>query len=111
MIEAGAYELTNEEMLDSIKAAHIEIKKVCEFIKNIQNEIGKPKFEYKKFEVDSEIYNIIAENFGKRMYEDVQAPDKIERDEKLSKLTEDVKAWYLEKYGEEKLNEDKSQII
>ena len=110
MIEAGAYELTNEEMLNSIKTAHIEIKKICEFIQNIKNEIGKPKFEYKKFVVDEEIYEIISNEFKDRMYQDVQAVDKIERDDKLSKLTEDVNEWYKLKFGEEKLEEDKSKI-
>ena len=110
MIEAGAYELTNEEMLKAIKEAHVEIKKVCEFIKNMQNEIGKPKFEYKSFAVNEEVYNVIAEEFGERMKADVQTPDKPERDEKIDKLSEDVKAWYVEKFGEEKAEEDKTDI-
>ena len=98
MIEAGAYELTNEEMLNAIKTAHVEIKRVCEFIKNMQAEIGKPKFEYTKFEVNEEVYNLIAENFGERMKQDVQTPDKPERDEKIDLLTKDVIAWYEENY-------------
>jgi len=110
MIEAGAYELTNEEMLDSIKAAHVEIKKICEFIQKIQKEIGKPKFEYTKFEVDEEIYELIYNEFKDRMYTDVQTPDKIDRDNNLAKLTEDVHNWYQEKFGEEKLEEDKAKI-
>ena len=110
MIEAGAYELTNEEMLNAIKTAHVEIKKVCEFIKNMQAEIGKPKFEYTKFEVNEEVYNLIAENFGERMKQDVQTPDKPERDEKIDLLTKDVIAWYEEKFGEEKAAEDKTAI-
>ena len=110
MIEAGAYELTNEEMLNAIKTAHVEIKKVCEFIKNMQAEIGKPKFEYTKFEVNEEVYNLIAENFGERMKQDVQTPDKPERDEKIDLLTKDVIAWYEEKFGEEKVAEDKTAI-
>ena len=110
MIEAGAYELTNEEMLNSIKTAHVEIKKICEFIQKIKDEIGKPKFEYKSFAVDEEIYKIVSEEFKTRMYNDVQAVDKIERDEKLSKLTEDVNEWYKEKFGEEKFEEDKVGI-
>ena len=110
MIEAGAYELTNEEMLEAIKTAHIEIKKICEFISNIKNEIGKPKFEYKSFAVDEEIYEVIYNEFKDRMYQDVQTADKIERDAKMDKLTEDVKVWYGEKFGEEKLEEDKTQI-
>ena len=110
MIEAGAYELTNEEMLTAIKTAHVEIKKVCEFIQTMKDEIGKPKFEYKSFAVNEEVYDVIAAEFGERMKQDVQTPDKPERDAKIDALTEDVKAWYVEKFGEEKAEEDKSDI-
>ncbi len=110
MIEAGADEIPDNIMLDAIKTAHVEIKRICEFIQNIKNEIGKPKFEYKSFAVNEEIYEIIAGEFSERMKQDVQTPDKPERDEKIDKLTEEVKAWYQEKYGEEKLEEDKSAI-
>ena len=110
MIEAGADEIPDETMLEAIKKAHVEIKKICEFISNIKNEIGKPKFEYKSAAVDENIYNEIAEQFGKRMYDDVQTADKIERDNKIDVFTNDVKVWYAEKYGEEKAEEDKAQI-
>ncbi len=110
MIEAGADEIPDNIMLDAIKTAHVEIKRICEFIQNIKNEIGKTKFEYKSFAVNEEIYEIIAGEFSERMKQDVQTPDKPERDEKIDKLTEEVKAWYQEKYGEEKLEEDKTAI-
>lgn len=110
MIEAGAYELTNEEMLTAIKTAHVEIKRICEFIQKMKDEIGKPKFEYKSFAVNEEVYEIIASEFAERMKNDVQTPDKPERDAKIDKLTEDVKIWYAEKFGEEKAEEDKTAI-
>jgi len=110
MIEAGADEIPDATMLEAIKAGHAEIKKLCEFISNMKAEIGKPKFEYKSAAVDETIYETIANEFADRMKTDVQTPDKIDRDIVLSKLTEDVKAWYLEKFGEEKLEEDKAAI-
>ncbi len=110
MIEAGADEIPDGTMLEAIKMAHGEIKRVCEFIQNIKNEIGKPKFEYESFAVNEEVYDIVASEFSERMKQDVQTPDKPERDEKIDKLTEDVKAWYGEKYGEEKLEEDSKAI-
>ncbi len=110
MIEAGADEIPDNTMLDAIKMAHTEIKRVCEFIQNIKNEIGKPKFEYTSFAVNEEVYDIVANEFSERMKQDVQTPDKPERDEKIDKLTEDVKNWYGEKYGEEKLEEDSKAI-
>jgi len=110
MIEAGADEIPDNTMLEAIKMAHIEIKRICEFIQNIKNEIGKPKLEYVSFAVNEEIYNVVANEFSERMKQDVQTPDKPERDEKIDKLTEDVKAWYGEKFGEEKLEEDSKAI-
>lgn len=110
MIEAGADEIPNDVMLDAIKTAHIDIKRICDFIQNIKAEIGKPKFEYTSFAVNEEIYEIIANEFSERMKNDVQTPDKPERDAKIDKLTEDVNSWYAEKFGEEKAEEDKKAI-
>ena len=44
------------------------------------------------------------------MKADVQTPDKPDRDEKIDILTKDVIAWYTEKYGEEKAEEEKASI-
>ena len=110
MIEAGAKELPDDKMLEAIKAGHVEIKKICEFISKIKEEIGKPKFEYKSFEVDHDIYEEIETNFYDRMYKDVQAQDKETRDSNMDKLAEDVKAYFVEKYGEEKAEEVKTDI-
>ncbi|MBO5398577.1 MAG: polyribonucleotide nucleotidyltransferase [Clostridia bacterium] len=110
MIEAGADEIPDNTMLEAIKAGHVEIKKICEFISKIKEEIGKPKFEYKSAAVDETIYETIANEFADRMKNDVQTPDKIDRDNVLAKLTEDVKTWYAEKFGEEKAEEDKAAI-
>ena len=110
MIEAGADEIPDATMLEAIKTAHVEIKKLCEFISNIKAEIGKPKFEYKSAAVDETIYETIANEFADRMKNDVQTPDKIDRDNVLAKLTEDVKTWYAEKFGEEKAEEDSKAI-
>lgn len=110
MIEAGAKELPDDKMLEAIKAGHVEIKKVCEFISKIKEEIGKPKFEYKSFEVDHDIYEEIETNFYDRMYKDVQAIDKETRDKNMEALAEDVKAYFVEKYGEERAEEIKTDI-
>ena len=101
MIEAGADEIPNDIMLEAIKQAHTEIKKVCDFIEMVQKEIGKPKFEYLSFAVDPDVYNEIEQNFKERMYQDVQAQDKEVRDANMDKLTEDIIAYYTEKHGEE----------
>ena len=110
MIEAGADEIPDATMLEAIKTAHIDIKRICEFILNIKNEIGKEKFEYKSFEVDHEVYEEIEKEFEERMYKDVQEVDKTVRDSNMDKLQEDVIAYYTEKYGEEIAEERKTDI-
>ena len=110
MIEAGADEIPDEIMLEAIKEAHVEIKRICEFISNIKAEIGKPKFEYKSFGVDEEFYKEIEENFKERMYSDVQAVDKEVRDANIDKITEDITVYVSEKYGAEVAEERKQDI-
>ena len=110
MIEAGAKELPDDKMLEAIKRGHVEIKRLCEFIAKIRDEIGKPKFEYKSFEVDHDIYEEIEVNFKDRMYKDVQAIEKEARDKNMEVLAEDVKTYFVEKYGEERAEEIKVDI-
>lgn len=110
MIEAGADEIPNDIMLEAIKEAHAEIKKICEFISKIKEEIGKPKFGYFSFAVDQDVYKEIEDNFKNRMYKDVQATDKEVRDENISKLSEDIVEYFTNKYGEEFIEEKKRHI-
>ena len=110
MIEAGADEIPNDTMLDAIKVAHVEIKKLCKFIKEIQEDCGKTKFEYKHFGVDPEFFEEIRKEFKQRMYQDVQAEDKETRDENMEKITEDITNYVIEKYGEEAAEERAQDI-
>ena len=110
MIEAGANEVSNEVMLEAIKKGHKEIKKMCKFIEKMKEEIGKPKFEYKSFAVDHDLYEYIAENFTEEMKEKVQEKDKETRDNNIAELTEKISNAYAEKYGEEAFEENKQQI-
>lgn len=110
MIEAGANEVSNEVMLEAIKKGHEEIKKICKFIENMKEEIGKPKFEYKSFAVDHDLYEYIAEKFTEEMKEKVQEKDKETRDNNIAELTEEISNDYAEKFGEEAFEENKQQI-
>ena len=110
MIEAGANEVPNDVMLDAIKAAHEEIKKICKFIPSIQQEIGKPKFEYKSFEVDHDVYEFVNDNFKEDMKQAVQEEDKTIRDNNIDSLTAKIEEAYTEKFGEEEFEAHKSDL-
>ena len=110
MIEAGADEIPDDIMLEAIKKAHKEIKKLCTFIGKMKKEIGKPKFEYKSFAVNEEIYAEVEKEYKSKMYEAVQAVDKEVRDENIDKLTEEIVEYFTNKIGEEKTEEIMSDI-
>ncbi len=90
MIEAGANEVPDDIMLEAIKTAHVEIKKMCEFIQKMKDEIGKPKFEYKSFAVNEEIFEEVSKEFADRMKTDVQDKDKTVIDNRMDALAEDT---------------------
>jgi len=90
MIEAGANEVPEDVMFDAIMFAHEEIKKICTFIKGIQDEIGKPKFEYDHIVVNEEIFDDIAAFATDLVKEALDTDDKSVRDDRLKDVYEKV---------------------
>ena len=56
MIEAGANEVDEDTMLNAIKAAHVEIKKIIEFINRIVAERGKKKIDFQVVGLDMDMF-------------------------------------------------------
>jgi len=110
MIEAGAAEVPDEIMLEAIKQAHAEIQKVCDFISQIQAEIGKEKVSYKSFAIPEDLWKDIYDNFYEDVHAAVQTTDKTVRDANMTEVEEKLKAWYIEKYSEEEYLKNKSMI-
>ena len=110
MIEAGANEISDELMLEAIKAGHVEIKKMCEFISKMKEEIGKPKFEYKSFEVDHDLYSFLEETFTEDMKVAVQTDDKDTRDAQVTSLSDKIALAVAEKFGAEYAEENPQGI-
>ena len=110
MIEAGANEVPNDIMLEAIKKGHEEIKKLCDFIQKMKDEIGKPKFEYKSFAVDPDLYDYIERNYTEEMKEAVQEVDKDTRDNNVSELTEKIEEDIAERLNKDEFEERKQEI-
>ncbi len=110
MIEAGAAEVPDSKMLEAIKTAHEEIKKLCQFIKTIREEVGKPKAKYKSFAVDEDILKFVEDTAKEKMSSAVLAADKRVRDENVDAVNEYVKNSYIEKFSEEEYEKNKSMI-
>ena len=110
MIEAGANEVPDDVMLDAIKKGHEEIKKVCQFIQKMKDEIGKPKFAYKSFAVDHDLYEELEKDYTEKMKIAVQEIDKDTRDNNVAVLTEEIENALAEKLGEEEFEKRKQEI-
>lgn len=94
MIEAGANEVTNEQMLEAIKLGHKEIINICEFITNIQKEIGKEKFEIDKtpFIKNELMKEYIKSNYSKNIYNCLKefGENKESLNENISKVADKI---------------------
>ena len=110
MIEAGANEVPDDVMLEAIKEGHKEIKKICKFIEKMKEEIGKPKFEYKSFAVDHDVYEFIEANFAEDVKQALQEADKETRDNNVAAVSDKIAIAYAEKFGEEAAEEHKADI-
>jgi len=100
MIEAGANEVDDETMLKAIEAGHEEIKKLVEFIKNIQAEIGKKKFKFESMEVDHDMFDAIEAFAADRVKVALDTDDKNKREEMLNPIKDDIHAEFDEKHPE-----------
>ncbi len=101
MIEAGANQVPEDTMYDAIMFAHEEIKKLVAFIKTIQDEIGKPKFDYEHMTVDEVLFNDIKVYAEDMVKEAMDTDDKTIRDDRLKVVYEKVYAYFEEKYPAE----------
>ena len=90
MVEAGANELSEEEMLDAIMFGHEAIKKLCQFQKQITAEIGKPKRTVKLYEQDPAIKQDIYDRIYERMVKAISIFDKLERQNAIDALKKEI---------------------
>ena len=97
MIEAGAKEVSDDDMYNAIMFAHEEIKKLLVFINEIIAEVGKPKFDYPSCELDHDMFDKIFDYCEKAVMEALDTDDKTVRDAQMQPIMDDI----LEKFSEE----------
>ncbi len=99
MVEAGAEMISEAEMLAALNFGHNEIKKITEFISNIQAEIGKEKIEVPELEVD-ETLRYIIDKYDDEMKVAVSHHGKKERAHAMDELKAKIKEELLEQVDE-----------
>ena len=97
MIEAGANEVPEQQMIDAIFAAHELNQKVIAFIDTIVAECGKPKHEYESCAVPEELFAAIKEIVTPEEMEiAVFSDDKQTREENIRAVTEKLEEAFAE---------------
>ncbi|MDU1177299.1 MAG: polyribonucleotide nucleotidyltransferase [Peptoniphilus harei] len=96
MVEAGAQEVSESEMLEAILEGHKVIKDICEFVEEISSEVGKEKAEYEVFKADEEIVAKVKD-FGKDLLvEAIREKDKVVREENTEKAKEAIREHFVD---------------
>ena len=100
MVEAGANEVPEKDILDGIMFAHEEIKKLVTFINQIAAEVGKKKKPMPEHNIPEDLEKAMREFETADMRAAIQIHDKTERQNAMDKLEADTKAKFIEEYPE-----------
>ncbi len=98
MVEGGAKEAPEEEVLDAIMFAHEQIKKLVAFQKTIIAEVGKPKRQLVFPEIPEEIENAIRAYAEEPLKQAIFNPDKLTREAHMAEVKEEAEAHFKEIY-------------
>src|ERR687890_1556617 len=95
MVEAGANEIPEAEILDALDIAHDAIKKLCAVQRELAEKVGKEKLAVEAPQIDEGLLQQIRDSHGSQLDEATQVVDKLERQD----ATKAVEASVLEQYS------------
>ena len=98
MVEAGANELTEEEMLNAILFGHEEIKKIVAWIEEIQKEVGKPKKQVELYHAPEDIEKEVKAYAQDKINYMFDTFDRNVREEREEEIMADIMAHFDEIY-------------
>ena len=106
MVEAGADQVPEEQMLDAIMFGFDAIKKLCEFQKEIIAKIGKPKRHIDLYAPDPAIQKDIEGRIGDRLVKAISIFDKLERQDAVDGLKKEI----LDDYDNRQYAKEKDHV-
>lgn len=100
MVEGGAQEAPEEDVLDAIMFGHETIKELVAFQKKIIEEVGKPKRTLIFPEIPEEIKTAIYAYAERPLKEAIFNPDKLTREAHMEEVRKEAEAHFKEIYPE-----------
>ena len=109
MVESSAKEVNEDDMLEALMFGHEAIKELIAFENKIIEEIGSPKMEYPKLEIEDKLKEEVRSKIENKINEALRIKDKLEKYGTLDKIKEDILKKYEEK-NQENWEEEKTKI-
>ena len=109
MVEAGAKQVSEDDMLDALMFGHEEIKRLVAFVEEITAACGKEKMEVSLFAIPEDITNAVSEYAKEDLVKAISIHEKLARQDACDAIIEDTKAhfeemWLLDPEKEKKLS-------
>ncbi len=106
MVEAGAKEVSEEDMLEALIFGHEAVKELCAFEETIIAEIGQEKMEYEHLEIEDALRAEIKELAAARLDEAMRIKGKQEKYDAIDAIKNEI----VEKYENENKSLDKEEL-
>jgi polyribonucleotide nucleotidyltransferase len=111
MVEAGANEITEAELLDALDIAHQEIKKLCAVQRELRERRGKPKAEVESPKVDEVLLEQVKATYGDELDRATQVEDKLERQDATKAVEEAVLAQFATADGDQPVDTERKAEV
>ncbi len=102
MVEAGAMQISEDVVLQALRMAHDEIKKLCEFQLKIKEAVGKPDMTYPSVATDPEVVEAVSGLVADRIGAAARNADKASREAALDVLKADCVSQLGERFADKK---------
>jgi len=111
MVEAGAKEVSEADMLEALLLGHEAIKKLVAFQNEIVKEIGEEKMEYPKLEISDELKSEVRALCEDRLDEAIRIKDKITKYETIDAIEEEIVEKYTNEFEESLKADEFKELI
>jgi polyribonucleotide nucleotidyltransferase len=109
MVEAGAQEISEKDMVEALMFGHEAIKQLCRFQQTITKEVGVKKRLFELYRVNVAINKEVRTLTVARMIKAIATKDKLEREGKINAVKDDVKAIFEKKTYPNQDEKEKNQ--
>ena len=111
MVEAGAKEVSESDMLEALLFGHEAIKKLVEFQKEIISEIGEEKMEYPKLEISDDLKNEVKVLCEDRLDKALRIHDKQEKYATIDSIKDEIVEKYTNEFEESMKADEFKELI